>query len=141
MIASVVVHLAGLSDARPPLDVVNSAQVVIGVSIGCRFVGVNVRDVSRQILTGIGYAVLLVTAGAVFALVTQQFTGLSFWSLWLAFAPGGLAEMVLMGLAVGVDPAFVSTHHLFRFVLILMIARGLFALYTRFTGGQPPRPG
>jgi len=141
MIASVAVHLAGLSAAKPPADIVNVAQVAIGVSIGCRFVGVNVRMVAQQITVGIGYGLTLVTVGALFAVVTEQITGLSFWSLWLAFAPGGLAEMVLMGLAVGIDPAFVSTHHLFRFLLVLLIARGLFVLYRRISGDPPPPLG
>lgn len=140
MIASVAVHLAGLSVARPPADLVNAAQVVIGVSVGCRFLGVNLRDVARQIFVGVGYGLLLIAVGALFALGAEQVTGLSFWSLWLAFAPGGLAEMTLLGLAVGIDPAFVSTHHLIRFLIILMIARGLFLLYCRITGDrtQPP---
>lgn len=140
MIASMIIHLLDFSDARPPADTVYAAQVIIGISIGCRFVGVNVRDVAQQIVIGIFYGLGLLAVGAVFALGAQEMTGMAFWTLWLAFAPGGLPEMVLMGLAVGIDPAFVTTHHLFRFLLILMIARVMFALIERFIGDPPPPP-
>ena len=43
-------------------------------------------------------------------------------ALTLAFAPGGLAEMTLIALALGVDPAFVSTHHVVRIFLVVILA-------------------
>ena len=55
-------------------------------------------------------------------------TGLPFPALWLAFAPGGLAEMTLISLAMGIDTAFVSTHHLLRVVFMVTAAPLVFAL-------------
>ncbi|MED5395786.1 MAG: AbrB family transcriptional regulator, partial [Pseudomonadota bacterium] len=42
MIASAVAHLAGVTAAKPPVEIVNLAQLVIGTSIGTRFVGISV---------------------------------------------------------------------------------------------------
>lgn len=140
MIMSAAVHLIGLSASRPPADLVNAAQVVIGVSIGCRFVGIRVREIARVMIIGILFGVFLVAVGGGLAAITATVTDLTFASLWLAFAPGGMAEMIVMGLALGLDPAFVSTHHLFRFVLILTIARSLYSLYGRFSGAAPLSP-
>lgn len=143
MIASAAVHIFGLSASRPPADIVNAAQVVIGVSIGCRFVGIKLDEVARIMLFGALFGLGLVALGAVFAAVGSQITNASFASLWLAFAPGGLAEMVLMGLTLGLDPAFVSSHHLFRFLLILGIARLMFRVFTHLRGDRhrPPPTG
>ncbi|MEQ8664823.1 MAG: AbrB family transcriptional regulator [Rhodospirillales bacterium] len=140
MIASAAIHILGLSASRPPSDIVNAAQVVIGVSIGCRFVGINLAEARRTMIIGTLFGLALVGLGAAFAAVGSQLTGASFSSLWLAFAPGGLAEMVLMGLSLGLDPAFVSTHHLFRFLLILGIARLLYSAFIRYRGGPPQPP-
>ena len=38
----------------------------------------------------------------------------------LSYAPGGFAEMSLIGLALGVEVAMVATHHLFRLFLIII---------------------
>ena len=48
--------------------------------------------------------------------------GLPIAALVLAFAPGGLAEMSLIALALGVDPAFVSSHHVVRIFLVVVLA-------------------
>ena len=72
-----------------------------------------------------GTAVLVVTTLA-FALAIAQVTGLSLEALVLAFAPGGLAEMSLIAIAVGADSAFVATHHIIRVILIVGVAPALF---------------
>ena len=43
-------------------------------------------------------------------------------ALVLAYAPGGLAEMSLVALALSIDIAFVATHHAFRLFIVLMLA-------------------
>jgi hypothetical protein len=44
----------------------------------------------------------------------------------LAFSPGGLAEMSLIALALGVETAFVATHHVARIGMIVIVAPLLF---------------
>ena len=60
--------------------------------------------------------------------VISELTGLSFAALLLAFAPGGLAEMALISLALGIDTAFVSTHHLIRLSAIMLLAPVFFRI-------------
>ena len=56
---------------------------------------------------------------------------LPFAALLLAFVPGGIAEMGLVALALGQDVAFVSTHHVARVVLVIMLAPLAFRLLRR----------
>ena len=51
--------------------------------------------------------------------------------LLLAFIPGGFTEMSLIALAMGVDPAFVVTHHSVRVFLVVLIALPAFAWLKR----------
>jgi len=46
----------------------------------------------------------------------------------LAYAPGGLAEMSLIALALHADVAFVSSHHVVRILLIVTLAPLTFRL-------------
>ena len=43
LLASAIVHAAGLNESAPPWEVVTAAQVVIGSAIGARFAGVSMR--------------------------------------------------------------------------------------------------
>ncbi|MBT6911968.1 MAG: AbrB family transcriptional regulator, partial [Rhodospirillaceae bacterium] len=49
-------------------------------------------------------------------------TGLDFLSVMLAFAPGGVAEMSLIAIAMDVDPGFVALHHIARIFEIIILA-------------------
>ena len=74
------------------------------------------------ILVAVGSTVLMLGSGVAVAAVLEAVTGLPMAALVLAFAPGGLAEMCLMALALDIDPAFVSTHHVGRILVVVMLA-------------------
>ncbi len=119
MVVSACVHFFGFTKAQPPGELVNLAQIVIGTTVGCRFVGVSHRQLINPVGIGIiGAAITLGMAlGAASAL--HAITNLDYNALWIAFAPGGLAEMTLISLAMHIDTAFVSTHHIVRILFIV----------------------
>ena len=126
MILSALAHLTGMTAAHPPGIAVALAQVVIGAAIGCRFAGVSVARVLGVLLTGVATTVMMLTLAVGFAAALDFAFGLPFQALLLAFAPGGLAEMSLVSLSMGIDTAFVSTHHLVRILLIVIFAPVVF---------------
>jgi len=131
MVLSAVVHLLGWTAAKPPLELVAAAQVVVGSALGARFAGVTLRQISRSMLAASGATVLLLAATLAFALGLAGIAGLPVYPLVLAFSPGGLAEMSLIALAIGADPAFVATHHIVRICLVVMLAPAAFRLLVR----------
>ncbi len=138
MILSALVHVGGLTAARPPAEVVAVAQVVIGTAIGCRFAGVPVRRILGVLVTGGATTLFMMGAALVCALALERATGLPFQALVLAFAPGGLAEMSLISLSMGIDTAFVATHHIVRILFLVACAPIAFRLLARWLGvGKP----
>jgi len=141
MALSAAAHLTGVTAASTPNEIVNLAQVVIGTTIGCRFAGFDVRKVFGTMAIGALVTVYMVAAAVVFGLVLERLTGLPFTALILAFAPGGLAEMTLVSLALGIDTAFVSTHHLVRMLILVLGAPLAFRLFKRvFDDGKSAPP-
>lgn len=131
MLLSAVVHVTGLTGLRPPVELVAVAQVVIGAALGSRFVGARPRAlVGTGGLALVSSAVLLGAAAGLAAAVSA-ITGLPFILLLLAYVPGGVAEMSLVSLALGMDVAFVATHHLLRIALVIAVAPLLFRLLRR----------
>ncbi|QCO14621.1 AbrB family transcriptional regulator [Azospirillum brasilense] len=132
MLLSAAIHLAGLTEGKPPGVLVAAAQVVIGASLGCRFTGLNIRRIGRDGLTALGLTGLMLLVTTAAAWMVDEATGLGLAALILAFAPGGLAEMTLVALALNIDVALVATHHMVRIILIVTLAPGLYLLWRKW---------
>ena len=131
MILSAAVHLAGVTSAKPPSELIAAAQVIVGSAIGCRFAGIG-RDFLRRALTAaLGGTAIHLTATLAFAWLLASLTALDFIAVILAYSPGGLAEMSLIALALGADAAYVATHHIFRIFTIIVMAPAAFRLFRR----------
>src|SRR3546814_8997553 len=57
--------------------------------------------------------------------------------IFLAFAPGGVAEMSLIALALSIDAALVATHHIVRIFLIVVLTPLLFRVLPAQVVGRP----
>lgn len=131
-LVSAIVHYLGLTHATPPSEIVNIAQVVIGASVGCRFVGVSLLSVIGTVGIGVGSTIFLLLAATGTAYVLAATTGLPFDAILLAYAPGGLAEMTLISLAMGIDVAFVSIHHMLRIAFMMLTGPLVFRALQRW---------
>lgn len=127
-LVSAIVHLAGFTEARPPQEIIALAQVVIGASIGCRFLGISLREMSATMVQAAGLTVFMLCSALAGAWIVHEFTGIPVNTVWLAFAPGGLAEMTLISLSLGIDVAFVSVHHMVRVIFLVAMAPIAFKL-------------
>ena len=91
------------------------------------------REAGPMLRASIGWAVLLVVFSSLLAVGGSWITGIDLPVLILGLAPGGVHEMTLITLAMGMDIAFISTVHLAR-ISIIAIALPFFQLITERTG-------
>jgi hypothetical protein len=143
MLISAALHFFEVTSSRPPLELIALAQIVIGSAIGARFAGTSHRTILRAIALSVGATVLLLGITALFAFLVAAATGLPIVQVLLGYSPGGIAEMSLIALSLGVDPAFVSSHHVARIFMIVLTAVPFFLLLGRFLGrrGRSPKVG
>lgn len=120
MILATCLSLAGLLHGRPPAEAILFAQFVIGSSIGVHYVGVTLRELRKVISAGVAFMLIL----AVLATLAERLvTALGLAQpieAFLAFAPGGQAEMTVLAIVMGADLGFVIAHHLTRIVLVIV---------------------
>ena len=133
MLLSAILHVGGLTEFTPPTEIVNLAQLIIGTVLGVRFVGVAPRLIGRMLAIAFGMTVILIGIVFITAIAVGATTGIPLATLVLAYAPGGLAEMSLVALALNADVAFVATHHLARILLVMLGAAPIYALLVRLT--------
>src|SRR3546814_5734267 len=105
--------------------------------------GVKMALVARSIVASIGSTIILVSTGMLCAVLLHPLTGLPTIGIFLAFAPGGVAEMSLIALALSIDAALVATHHIVRIFLIVVLTPLLFRVLPAQVVGRPglPAPG
>ena len=131
MIVTAALSLTDIIHARPPAEAILAAQFFIGCGIGVQFLGVTWGELTRVVAAGIAYVVVLACLAAGFGGVVTALGLGDPVAAFLAFAPGGQAEMTVLAIVTGADLGFVITHHLTRIVIVIVGAPLLAALIAR----------
>lgn len=131
MLVSAAVHVLGWTRFVPPTEIVSIAQLVLGTTIGCRFAGVAPREILRILVLSVGSTVILLGVTLAYAAGMSRISSHGEIPLILAYSPGGLAEMGLIALSLGIEIAFVAAHHIIRVFLVMIAAAPVFALINR----------
>lgn len=131
LIVAAALSLLDILHLRPPREALLAAQFLIGMGIGTSYVGVTLKELRETVAGGAAFVLILaVLAGAVTELVTL--TGLAPpVEGFLAFTPGGQAEMSMLALIAGADLSFVIVHHLVRILVVILGAPILFRMLYR----------
>ena len=111
--------VSGFIDVMPPMILIYLAQLVIGTAIGLRFLGTTFSEIKRVILLSFGSTFMMILLATILSILTADYVGISVPGLILALSPGGLAEMSLVALALGIDVAFVSIMHVIRIAFVI----------------------
>lgn len=120
LVVTAVLTGFGLVTLAPPGWVIGVAQVVIGVSLGVRFIGIT----AALLGSALGLALVSISSmlgiGVALSLILHRLTGQDVEVLVLSFAPGGVTEMGLVALSLQANPAVVAFHHLYRISLTVL---------------------
>ena len=132
----------GATHATPPYWLVAVAQVVCGAAIGVRFRNVSYRILFPTMVVALGATLMQLNFSLLFAILVNLVSGLPIGDTILAFAPGGQAEMSLLGLSMGGDIAFITLHSTFRATGAILLAPVIFRTFvqpSRIAGAEPTR--
>ena len=121
---SAAAHAAGLVHGVPPAWLVGLTQVVVGCGLGVRFAGTERGMLLRAMRLAVVVAVLSLGIAFGFALALAGWVGEPVAAVFLAFAPGGLAEMSLIALSLQMSVVYVTVHHVARIVVSVIVAKG-----------------
>ncbi len=128
LLVSAVLHLTSVTQSVPPPLLVNTAQVILGTVLGCRFLGIGLRTLAPAAALSVGATVLSLGLAFAGGMAMQGLTGVRIDQALLALAPGGLTEMGLIALAIHADVAFVALHHVVRILFVIILAPLVFRL-------------
>ena len=122
MIVTAALSLSGLIHVRPPAEAILAAQYFIGIGIGVGYVGVTLAELRKDVLAGVAFVGVLAILAVIFTEIVVLLGLAAPVEGFLAFAPGGQAEMTVLAIVAGADLGFVIVHHLTRIVLVITTA-------------------
>ena len=134
--ASAAVHALGWSDFRPPAELVNIAQIILGTTIGCRFLGFEPMLTIRILFLSLGATIILLCLTFLFGFGMGYIIDQPPLPIILAYSPGGLAEMSLVAVSLQIEVVFVTIHHVVRVFAIMVSAGYVFAFAKRYLNGK-----
>ncbi|MEM8793644.1 MAG: AbrB family transcriptional regulator [Pseudomonadota bacterium] len=119
LIVTAALSLTDVIHFRPPAEAILAAQFFIGTGIGVKYAGVTLEELRRDVLAGIAYVIMLAALAFVFATIVASAGFAGSLEAFLAFAPGGQAEMTVLTIIAGADLAYVVTHHMTRIIVVI----------------------
>jgi len=128
-IAALIAGFGG-PDLSVPTWFVALAQVVVGTALGVRFQGLTRKQLVQSTWWCLITVIAMLALAAVFANALHRISGLSFESVFISYAPGGLTEMGLIALSLSANSAVVVFHHLLR-IIATVLQMTLYLRYRR----------
>lgn len=122
MVLSAVLHGAGILHLSSPYWLLALAQLMVGCGLGTSFAGARLGDLWRAFGLGAVYVAVILSLSYAVALGLSGVLPFSFDTLFVSFAPGGVTEMGLIALSLGISPVVVTVHHVFRIALAVAVA-------------------
>ena len=120
MLTSAALHGTGYIHAVMPWWAANTAMIALGSMTGSRFGGTTLRMFLNFILSAFGSMAVTVAISLVAAVFLVYVTPFRIADVMIAFAPGSVDAMMLLALALNIDPVYVGAHHLVRIFFVSM---------------------
>jgi membrane AbrB-like protein len=118
MLTSAALHGGGWIHAVTPWWVANAAMIALGAVSGSRFANMSFPLLAKYIVAALGSFAVAVLIGSLFAAGLIGILSLRAADVLIAFAPGSVDAMMLLALALNLDPVYVGAHHLARIFFV-----------------------
>ncbi|MBI3703826.1 MAG: AbrB family transcriptional regulator [Rhizobiales bacterium] len=120
MLTSGALHGSGLVHVAMPWWATNTVMIAFGAVTGSRFANTPLRMLLHYLGAAFGSFAIALTVTAIFAIGLVGLLTLPVAEVMIAFAPGAVDAMMLLALALHLDPVYVGAHHLVRIFYVSM---------------------
>ncbi len=118
MAGSGVLHGTGFVPAVLPWWIGGASMLVLGAVVGSRFADTAFRLIIGYLGAAFGSFAVSFSIASLFALIVTRFFPFPTANVVVAFAPGAQDTMMVLALALHLDPVYVGAHHVARFLVV-----------------------
>ncbi len=115
MVFSAALHGSGQIKGDLPDWMLHLGFGLVGVYAATRFAQITRKVLFASLSVSLGAFAVSLGVAIAFAWLASVIVNVPFGQTLIAFAPGGLEAMIILGVALGLDPIYVGLHHLVRF--------------------------
>jgi membrane AbrB-like protein len=146
MAGSAVLHGSGYIHAVLPSWLGSAGVLVLGATVGQRFANTTPGILFNSLGAALGSSAVAVAVAATFGFIVTSALSFRVADVVIAFAPGAQDTMMVLALALHLDPVYVGAHHLARWLVVtvaIALAARRVAQRRKATqqGAQWRRPG
>jgi len=131
MFVSGFFYTTEIISARVPDLGINIIFILLGTALGTRLNGLTIKELLHYLFHGVIISGILISISFLFAYLLSLILGFDFLNAFLSFAPGGIHEMVIISYAYDIDPIFISYHHFFRLIIIVLCLPAIFKIMNK----------
>jgi len=131
MFVSGFFYTTEIISARVPDLGINIIFILLGTALGTRLNGLTIKELLHYLFHGVIISGILISISFLFAYLLSLILGFDFLNAFLSFAPGGIHEMVIISYAYEIDPIFISYHHFFRLIIIVLCLPAIFKIMNK----------
>jgi hypothetical protein len=113
-----LLHGTGYLHAALPWWVGSAGAVIMGAVAGARFANTSFRMILGYLGAGFGSFAVSLGVATIFVLIVAEFFPFQIANVVIAFAPGAQDTMMVLALALHLDPVYVGAHHISRFLVV-----------------------
>jgi hypothetical protein len=117
---SAVLHGTGLIPAALPWWVGGASVITLGALVGSRFANTSARMLLGHLGAAFGSFAVSMVVATVFVVIVARLFSFPIANIVIAFAPGAQDTMMVLALALHLDPVYVGAHHLARFLVVTL---------------------
>jgi membrane AbrB-like protein len=113
-----LLHGTGLVHAVLPWWIGSASVITLGALVGSRFVNTSARMLVGYLGAALGSFAVSMAVAAIFISIVVYFFPFPIANVVIAFSPGAQDTMMVLSLALHLDPVYVGAHHLARFLVV-----------------------
>ena len=129
--------ILGFPHLMVPKEATQTLQIMIGLLVGSQISRSSLASGARSLIPAFLITAIMILTGVISALVVVRLTTVDSVTAFFAAAPGGIAQMSIIGASLGADGAAVAAVHLARLLLANACVVLAFAYFNRGGGGRP----
>jgi hypothetical protein len=146
MVGSGVLYGTGTVHAAMPWWAGAAGVILLGAIAGARFTNTSPRMLVSYLGAAFGSFATSIAVASGFVVLVTTLLPLPVADAVVAFSPGAQDTMMVLALALHLDPVFVAAHHVVRFVVVSVTVPLLVRAFVKppppdQTGWRPPRHG
>jgi len=118
MAGSAILHGTGFIHAVLPWWIGSASVVTLGALVGSRFANTPLRMLAGFLGAALGSFAVSMAVAALFISIVAHFFSFPIANIVIAFSPGAQDTMMVLALALHLDPVYVGAHHVARFLVV-----------------------